>query len=58
MGKVFQPFFTTKGPLGTGLGLPIAKSFIEAHGGSIAVESRPGLTRFSVRLPKVSILQE
>ena len=58
LGKVFQPFFTTKGPLGTGLGLPIAKSFIEAHGGSIAVESRPGLTRFSVRLPKVSILQE
>ncbi len=57
MEKIFQPFFTTKGPLGIGLGLPIAKSFIEAHGGTIEVESRPGRTSFKVRLPQFSIAQ-
>jgi len=49
--KIFTPFFTTKGPLGTGLGLVIAKSFIEAHGGSIEVDSHPGRTSFTVVLP-------
>lgn len=55
MDKIFQPFFTTKGPLGSGLGLPIAKSFIEAHGGTLSVESRPGRTVFQVRLPQFAI---
>ncbi|MGG5753261.1 sensor histidine kinase [Zafaria sp. Z1313] len=35
----------------TGLGLPIVKAIVEAHGGSIGVASRPGLTEFTVRLP-------
>ncbi|MFJ2619759.1 sensor histidine kinase [Glutamicibacter sp. NPDC087344] len=35
----------------TGLGLPIAKSIVEAHGGSISVTSVPGNTVFEVRLP-------
>ncbi|MGQ3382467.1 sensor histidine kinase [Glutamicibacter sp. TV12E] len=35
----------------TGLGLPIAKSIVEAHGGSISVSSEPGNTVFEVRLP-------
>lgn len=35
----------------TGLGLPIAKAIVEAHGGSIDVVSRPGRTEFTVRLP-------
>lgn len=35
----------------TGLGLPIAKSIVEAHGGSICVASEPGNTLFEVRLP-------
>ncbi|NDY43286.1 HAMP domain-containing protein [Dissulfurirhabdus thermomarina] len=48
---VFTPFFSTKGPEGTGLGLAIARSFIEAHGGRLTVESRPGRTTFTVRLP-------
>jgi two-component system OmpR family sensor kinase len=36
---------------GTGLGLSIAKAIVQAHRGSIAVDSRPGSTTFEVRLP-------
>ena len=36
---------------GAGLGLPIAKDIVQAHGGSIAAESENGLVRFIVRLP-------
>ena len=39
--KVFQPFFTTK-HRGTGLGMPIARRIVEAHGGHIAIET-PGV---------------
>ncbi|HWG85758.1 MAG TPA: response regulator [Deinococcales bacterium] len=51
--RVFEPFYTTKAPgVGTGLGLSISHSIItEHHGGRISVESRPGETRFIVRLP-------
>jgi two-component system OmpR family sensor kinase len=37
---------------GSGLGLAIAKGIAEAHGGSISVESVPGRTVFTVRLPR------
>jgi signal transduction histidine kinase len=51
--RVFDPFFTTKDPgKGTGLGLSTSYSIItEKHGGQIEVESRPGFTKFTVRLP-------
>lgn len=49
--KIFEPFFTTK-QSGTGLGLAIAKKNIEAHRGSIKLESEPGWgTKFIVTLP-------
>jgi signal transduction histidine kinase len=51
--RVFEPFYTTKGVgAGTGLGLDIAyRIVVGRHGGDIRVVSRPGDTRFQVRLP-------
>jgi PAS domain S-box-containing protein len=37
--KVFDAFFTTRATVGTGIGLFIAKNFIEGHGGQISIES-------------------
>ena len=49
--KVFQPFFSTKQG-GTGLGLPTTRKIIEAHGGTIEVQSEVGRgTKFTIRLP-------
>jgi signal transduction histidine kinase len=49
--NIFKPFFTTRRE-GTGLGLPLAKGIVEAHGGRIAVASAPGKgTEFEVWLP-------
>ena len=40
--RVFEPFFSTKGESGSGLGLSMAYSIIRRHGGDIRVESEPG----------------
>lgn len=51
--NIFDPFFTTKAPgQGTGLGLNITHNIIvNKHKGKILVDSRPGKTRFEVKLP-------
>jgi signal transduction histidine kinase len=51
--RVFEPFFTTKPQgQGTGLGLDIAyRIVVTRHGGDIALQSKPGDTRFQVKLP-------
>jgi two-component system sensor kinase FixL len=50
--KAFDAFFTTK-HRGTGLGLPIAKRVVEAHGGTIHIDTPPdGGTTISVELPR------
>lgn len=51
--RIFEPFFTTKPQgVGTGLGLDTAWRIVtQKHGGTIAVESRPGRTVFRVSIP-------
>ena len=52
MGKLFQPFFTTKKEVGTGLGLWVCRQIVESHGGTIRVRSRLGAgTVFAITLP-------
>jgi CheY-like chemotaxis protein len=52
--KIFEPFFSTKGLHGTGLGLSVSYSIIERHGGSISVTSEAGNgTEFTIDLPVV-----
>jgi len=52
---VFEPFFRIRGgQAGSGLGLTIVKGFVEANGGRIRLDSRPGAgTSFAVSFPLV-----
>ena len=49
--RVFEPFYTSDGTRGAGLGLAIAHELAGRMGGELTVESRPGRTTFTVDLP-------
>jgi len=51
--KIFEPFFSTKGTQGTGLGLAVTRKLILEHGGEIEIDRSPeGGALFRIRLPK------
>jgi PAS domain S-box-containing protein len=50
--RIFEPFFSTKGEAGSGLGLAMTYSIVRRHGGDIHVESEPGKgTTFTLAFP-------
>ena len=52
--RIFTPFFSSKGNKGTGLGLFVANTIIQQHGGSINVKSTSGQgTLFQIKIPKL-----
>lgn len=52
VGRLFEPFYTTKEG-GSGLGLYVSFSILEAHGGALTVHSEPGRGAcFSIFLPR------
>ncbi len=56
--RIFEPFFSTKAEgLGTGLGLPIVKNIVDAHGGHVSFETQSGSgTTFRVVFPAAAPL--
>jgi signal transduction histidine kinase len=52
LAKALDPFFTTKGRSGSGLGLASVKRFVDGCGGSLFIDSEVGRgTTFRIRLP-------
>jgi PAS domain S-box-containing protein len=50
--RCLEPFFSTKGQAGSGLGLSLVNAIVERHGATLEIESRPGAgTTISVRFP-------
>ena len=53
--RCLEPFFTTKGDAGTGLGLAMVYGIIQCHGGTLDIQSTPGIgTTFIISLPATS----
>jgi nitrogen-specific signal transduction histidine kinase len=51
-GRIFEPFFSTKGLRGTGLGLAMVYGIVSRHGGEVTVESTEGAgSTFTIHLP-------
>jgi signal transduction histidine kinase len=52
IGRIWEPFFTTKGDAGTGLGLSVVREIVSSYGGEVRVQSSPGFgTTFTFHLP-------
>jgi len=50
--KLFEPFTSTKGLRGTGLGLVVTRKVVEEHGGRVDIESEPATgSTFTLTLP-------
>jgi signal transduction histidine kinase len=57
--RIFEPYWSSKRARGTGLGLFIAKGIVEAHGGSIWVQSEPGAgTTFFFTVPLSAVAED
>jgi len=55
LGRIFTPFYSSKGQHGTGLGLAVAKKVIEEHRGTIQAQSATGQgTTFTITLPAIT----
>lgn len=55
LAQAFEPFFSTKGPDGSGLGLSMVQGFARQSGGEVHIESAPGLgTRVEIWLPSAA----
>jgi signal transduction histidine kinase len=53
--RILEPFFTTKGDSGTGLGIPTVYAFTEKYGGRLEIESEPGHgARFRMWFPSIA----